>query len=74
MRLWLPDNERKPDPKPVPTDDRRVVLIGLLLWVIALVVGLVLGEQLGADSVAGIAVYGVALGVIGLVYLLIRRH
>lgn len=74
MRLWLPDNERKPDPQPVPTDDRRVVLIGLLLWVIALVVGLVLGEQLGADSVAGIAVYGVALGVIGLVYLLIRRH
>jgi hypothetical protein len=74
MRLWLRDSERKPDPQPVPTDDRRVVLIGLVLWVIALMLGLVLGGQLGADSVAGIAVYGGALGVIGLVYLLIRRH
>jgi len=36
MRLWLKDSERRPDPAPIKTDDRKVVLIGLVLWLVAL--------------------------------------
>ena len=36
MRLWLKDSERRPDPEPVKTDDRKVVLVGLVLWLVAL--------------------------------------
>ena len=32
MRLWLRDDERRPDPVPVKTDDRRAVLVGLMEW------------------------------------------
>lgn len=36
MRLWLKDSERRPDPEPVKTDDRKVILVGLVLWLLAL--------------------------------------
>ena len=36
MRLWVKDSERRPDPTPVRTDDRKAVLVGLTAWVIAL--------------------------------------
>ena len=29
MRLWLKDSERRPDPAPVETDDRKAMLVGL---------------------------------------------
>lgn len=36
MRLWLKDSERRPDPVPVKTDDRKAILVGLVLWLVAL--------------------------------------
>jgi fatty acid desaturase len=36
MRLWLKDSERRPDPVPVETDDGRAILVGLVLWLVAL--------------------------------------
>jgi hypothetical protein len=36
MRLWLKDSERRPDPKPVQSDDRKAILVGLVLWLVAL--------------------------------------
>ncbi|HWH26238.1 MAG TPA: DUF2530 domain-containing protein [Pseudolysinimonas sp.] len=36
MRLWLKDSERRPDPDPVKTDDRKAILVGLVLWLVAL--------------------------------------
>ena len=41
MRLWLKDSERRPDPTPVATDDRKPMIVGLALWIIALIVVLI---------------------------------
>ncbi|MGN6427313.1 MAG: DUF2530 domain-containing protein [Leifsonia sp.] len=76
MRLWLRDDERRPDPVPVKTDDRRAVLVGLVLWVLALIPTLVF---LGPIDAAGgtwwlwTVVVGIVLGVLGLGYLSIKR-
>ena len=70
MRLWLKDSERRPDPAPVATDDRKAVLVGLVLWVIALVVVLVVAP--GAMAIWVCAV-GIVLGLVGLVYTQVRR-
>ncbi len=70
MRLWLKDSERRPDPEPVKTDDRKAMLAGLALWLLALV-GLLL--FLGPLMAAGLhwwlwtCVVGLALGLLGLV-------
>ena len=72
MRLWLRDNERRPDPVPVKTDDRRAVLVGLALWLIALVVVLAMG--LGTVTWMWTIVVGLILGVLGLGYLTVRRR
>ncbi|MBX3089417.1 MAG: DUF2530 domain-containing protein [Cryobacterium sp.] len=71
MRLWLKDSERRPDPEPVKTDDRKAMLVGLVLWLLALV-GLLL--FLGSLVSSGLqwwlwtCVVGLALGLIGLVF------
>ncbi|MCU1577543.1 MAG: hypothetical protein JWP70_2247 [Leifsonia sp.] len=77
MRLWLKDSERRPDPTPVETDDRRAVLAGLVLWLVALVVLLLLASELVARDLfwwLWTVVVGVALGIVGLIYLSIRRR
>lgn len=38
MRLWVRDDERRPDPAPLRTDDRLAFTIGLIGWIIAGVV------------------------------------
>ena len=76
MKLWLKDSERKPDPVPVKTDDRKVVLVGLVLWIIALGVMLVLLPQLqesGFVWVLWTVVGGLVLG-LGLLVYTARRH
>ncbi len=30
MRFWLKDGERRPDPEPVQSDDRKAILVGLV--------------------------------------------
>ena len=35
VRIWLKDSERRPDPQPVKTDDRKAILVGLALWLVA---------------------------------------
>ncbi|HEY9477234.1 MAG TPA: DUF2530 domain-containing protein [Microbacteriaceae bacterium] len=77
MRLWLKDSERRPDPTPVATDDRKPMIVGLALWIIALIVVLiVLGPAgISADPTALWAcVAGVGLGVLGLVYVHRQRR
>jgi NO-binding membrane sensor protein with MHYT domain len=37
----MPKVPRRPDPPPLETDDRAVVLVGMALWVVAFVVMLV---------------------------------
>ena len=77
MRLYLRDSERRPDPEPVKTDDRKAVLTGLVLWVagllIALLVAAVRGD--GVDtSIVWLCTAGIALGLAFLVYTERRRR
>jgi hypothetical protein len=71
VRIWLKDSERKPDPQPVKTDDRKVVLVGLVLWLLALV-GLLIFVRPLLDGGNGFwlwtVVVGIAIGLMGLVY------
>lgn len=76
MRLFIKDSERRPDPAPVKTDDRKVVLVGLVLWIIALGVMLALLPQLqesGLDWLLWTVVVGFGLGLVLLVYTS-KRH
>ena len=72
MRLWLRDDERRPDPVPVKTDDRRAVLVGLGLWVVALVVLLIVGVPSG--TWLWTVVVGLVLGLLGMGYLTLARR
>ena len=76
MRLFIKDSERRPDPAPVTTDDRKVVLVGLVLWIIALGVMLVLLPQLQESGLVWLlwtVVGGLVLG-LGLLVYTARRH
>ena len=76
MRIFIKDSERRPDPAPVKTDDRKVVLLGLVLWIVALAVMLVLLPQLensGHVWLLWTVVVGFGLG-LGLLVYTSRRH
>lgn len=76
MRLWLKDSERRADPTPVTTDDRKAMLVGIALWLVALVALLVF---IGPVTTSGNAWWlwtcgvGLALGAIGIIYTNARR-
>jgi hypothetical protein len=36
MRLWVRAEDRRPTPEPVRTDDRKAVLAGMVVWIVAL--------------------------------------
>ena len=76
MRLFLKDSERRADPGPVKTDDRRPMLIGLGAWVIAAIIVLLFLTPLsraGNSWLLWTCLVGIVLGLIGLVYAA-RRH
>jgi hypothetical protein len=76
VRLFIKDSDRRPDPAPVKTDDRKVVLVGLVLWIVALGVMLVLLPQLQESGLVWLlwtVVGGLVLG-LGLLVYTARRH
>jgi FtsH-binding integral membrane protein len=76
VRIFIKDSERRPDPAPVKTDDRKVVLVGLVLWIIALGVMLALLPQLQQSDLVWLlwtVVVGFGLGLVLLVYTS-KRH
>ena len=75
MRIWLKDSERRPDPAPVSTDDRKAVLVGIALWIAGLAGLLVFLTPLTEAGDAWwlwACVAGLALGLIGLLYTHLR--
>jgi FtsH-binding integral membrane protein len=75
VRIYQRSANRRPDPPPLATKDRTIVLVGIGLWLAALV-GTVLARgrlaEQGHTWWIWTTVTGVALGLVGLVYL--RRH
>jgi len=69
MRIWLKDSDRRPDPAPVKTDDRKAVLAGTGAWVVALAVLLAVIPTAPDDRwwLLTCAI-GVGLGLLGLIY------
>ena len=75
MRIWLKDSERRPDPEPVKTDDRKAMLVGMVLWIVGLAMLLLFIEPLNAAGNLWwlwTAVAGLVLGLIGLIYTQVR--
>ncbi|QNE47777.1 DUF2530 domain-containing protein [Glaciihabitans sp. INWT7] len=71
MRLFLKDSERRPDPVPVKTDDRRPLLVGLAVWVIAAIIVLLFLRPLsdsGNGPILWTCAVGILLGLAGLIY------
>jgi hypothetical protein len=74
VRLYQRSADRRPDPPPLDTDDRATVLVGIGLWVVALLLALVFSARLaeqGRSWWAWTALAGIGLGVVGLLY--VRR-
>ena len=72
MRLYLRSADRRPDPPPLQTNDRRVVLIGMALWAVILVVALAMRSRLeeqGHGWWVWTPVAALVLGAYGLYYL-----
>ena len=72
MKIYLRSSERRPDPPPLQTDDRQVVLIGTAVWTVLLVLAVIFHDRLAADGRGWwvwTPVVGIALGLYGLRYL-----
>jgi hypothetical protein len=77
VRLYLRSHDRRPDPAPLATDDRRTVLIGMAVWAVLWVLALVFHSRL-ADAGHGWWIWtppaAIVLGLWGLLFLKHRRH
>ena len=72
MRLYLAPHERRPDPEPLRTDDRKAVLVGTVIWVLLLFVAVVRQDALAASGRGWwlwTTVAGAVLGLLGFAYL-----
>ena len=72
MRLYVRSRDRRPDPEPLPTDDRAAVLVGTAVWAVLQVAALLFLGDLRDDG-RGWWVWtplcGMLLGAYGLHYL-----
>jgi len=71
VRFWLKDSERRPDPAPLKTDDRKAFLAGSIAWVVALVLTLALKTE---AWLVWACVAGLAIGLIGLGWSVWKRR
>lgn len=72
MRLYLRPSERRPDPEPLKTDDRKAVLVGTVVWVMMLAAAVLARDELlrsGRGWWIWTCAAGAVLGFLGLGYL-----
>lgn len=77
MRLWLKDSERREDPPPLKTDDRKAFLVGTVLWAIGLIVVIVMQPALAESGQAWwlwACVAGLVVGALGLIYTAVKKR
>ena len=77
MRLWLKDSERRPDPAPAATDDRKPLITGLILWLAALTVLLARFGPTGPSgdyTWTGACLIGAGIGAAGLAFVYRQRR
>jgi hypothetical protein len=74
IELLIHPERRLPDPEPAKVDLRRVILIGMAVWLVALTVECVRWANGAGGASRGVAICaaGVALGLYGLDW--VRRH
>ena len=68
---------RRPPPAPVETDGVRVLVIGTVLWALALCALLLLGDRLrgdGREDWVWTCLTGTVLGLVGIAYCARRRN
>ncbi len=72
MRFYVKDSERKPDPEPIKTNAKLAIIVGLILWAIALLFLVFQATQASAQKswYTTTCVVGIILGV----YALIRER
>ena len=69
MRFYVKDSERKPDPEPIKVNAKLAIRVGLVLWVVALALLLVLqATQATAQKswYTSTCFVGIALGIYAL--------
>lgn len=72
MRLYVRSRDRRPDPEPLPTDDRAAVRVGTAVWAVLQVAALLAHGELAADGRGWwvwTPLFGMLLGGYGLYYL-----
>ncbi len=70
ITVLLHPESRRPDPEPAPVDLARVILVGTCVWA-AVLIGAVIARVAGvagAISWVWVAVVGVVLGLLGLLW------
>ncbi|MFF2387572.1 DUF2530 domain-containing protein [Agromyces sp. NPDC058104] len=77
MRLWLSEEERRPDPAPARADARKALVAGTIGWLVVAAVCLLFRAPLAAAGLGwflAAAIVGVALGVVGIVVVQVIRR
>jgi len=77
VRLTPRPDQRRPDPPPLPTNDRRTVVVGTIVWGVLLVGAVAVHGRLQASGRGWwvwVPVAGVLLGLIGLRLVSRRRR
>jgi hypothetical protein len=75
-KVFVPHHKRKPDPEPVKTNPQGVLLLGTLVWLFVLVMILSFLDTLSASGFGWwlyTAIVGISLGIVGFLYVRIRR-
>jgi hypothetical protein len=68
MRFYVKDSERKPDPEPIKVNTKLAIIVGLVLWVAALLFLVLQATQATAQKswYTSTCVVGIVLGIYAL--------